>query len=583
MPINSKYLLLISEQGKQSQIMNGEELFEILVRNGKQDGLDEYYTHKFSFETVFSIYSYSYCCCPCAFEHEFIDYLTDTGLNLTMFDRIRENIARGYCEHVDGVLAQYVHETLVTGQHIVAASGVLSADHAESETSIFRLHPYMIAVLKKHDPIVENYINYCYKMAKENDSYASTVTRLMYASRSIENPETIEIQAKQITEICASQKNPLLFSILDRGRLEDFDEQLSKAFEILYRDKSSDMLRRMYEFIRSSMFSYDVGHCLQSIIIYDEPEILADCLSHRPGSTDDKELKDLKDKVTLTSHFFHRERCSEVLRTANLFSDKVNFLYDDIEKDDLLDKATNSLNDYPERLSATFAVVLERDHTIHDIINGKLKEGFLQKKSAVKALADNGFDINGVGASGPIEGILSTVGEVLGYYNMREALEMFIYENVYIEGNKNSVVNAIVGDEMIMQEELYLDSLAAYIYGGILDTGYSGSYLMNGLEHSPYGHEGKSVALNFAAPLLLECGYPISNEMLHEALDKNLHDEELEYFRRYLSNPKSLQLSCCLALRTKFKGRAIHRFVEAANLPNTISDFVLFKHVLKCI
>ena len=101
--------------------------------------------------------------------------------------------------------------------------------------------------------------------------------------------------------------------------------------------------------------------------------------------------------------------------------------------------------------------------------------------------------------------------------------------------------------------------------------------------HFTDGYKTISVTLNFAAPLLLECGYPISNELLHEELDKNMHDEELEYFRRYLSNPKSLKLSCCLALRTKFKGRNIHRFVEAANLPNAISDFVLIKHVLKCI
>ena len=55
-----------------------------------------------------------------------------------------------------------------------------------------------------------------------------------------------------------------------------------------------------------------------------------------------------------------------------------------------------------------------------------------------------------------------------------------------------------------------------------------------------------------------------------------LHDEELEYFRRYLSNPKSLKLCCCIALRAKLKDRAIHGFVEAANLfdSNNLTCFV---------
>ena len=73
------------------------------------------------------------------------------------------------------------------------------------------------------------------------------------------------------------------------------------------------------------------------------------------------------------------------------------------------------------------------------------------------------------------------------------------------------------------------------------------------------------------------------SDTLHEALGKKLHDEELEHFRRYLSNPKSLKLCCCISLRAKLKDRAIHGFVEAASLPQAISDTVLFKHVLKSI
>ena len=391
-----------------------------------------------------------------------------------------------------------------------------------------------------------------------------------------------------------------LFSILDPERLLTFDQQLTKTFAILYQNKSSDMLKRMSDFIRSKGFRYDVGRCLQSMIIYDEPEILADCLCNTHGtcSSGNRERDYLKTVLTKTSCFLHREKCCKVLKTANLLSDEINSDYkffekgtlldkciragslvEFIEKGHILEKATQSLVDYPDRLLATIATILENDH---EIIHDKLNGGQLKKKALIKAAVDNGFDIN---SEVFINGLIEVIDEdAFSYYYTRDALEMLIYENADIDRNKTCVGMAISVDEIIVETDLLRDSYITYFYGDINDDiGYSGAYKMDGLVHSPYGHDGKSFALNFAAPLLLECGYPVEKELLLEALDLKLHEEELQYIRRYLNNPKSLKLSCCIALRAKFKGRAIHRFVEAANLPQRISDLILFKHVLKCI
>lgn len=430
--------------------MEVKEIFEAVVRNGIPEDLDGYCTREFSFETVFSIYSYSYCCCPCAFEHEFVDYIKDDGINETMFERIKGNIARGKCEHVDGAIPKYVHKTRVHGQHIVVARGIQPKEYREYESSIFRVYPYMIAIMKKHSLIAENFIQHLRDEAEDEDDFAMPVTRLMYANRSIEKTGFIEIWTKQITEICASMKDPLLFTILDPDGLEDFDQQLSGAFEILSQDKSSDMFKRMSDFVSSNGYS-----------------------------------------------------CG----------------------------------------------------------------------SASKPVVDFGSDVD--------HNLNLEFDMALNYHNIREALEKAIYENADVDQNTNSVRKALAVDETILEEEIFLDSFEMYIYGGIHDIGYYGAYLMDGLEHSPYGHEGKYFALNFAAPLLLECGYHVDDETLHKALDKKLHDKELQYLRRYSSNPDSLKMSCCKALREKFKGKAIHEFVKAANLPETISDLILFKRVLK--
>ena len=176
--------------------MEVKESFETLVRNGNQDNLDAYYKKEFAFDTVFSIYSYSYCCCPCAFEHEFVDYVTDDGINETMFERIKGNIAIGKCEHLDGALTKYVHKTSVMGQHVAAACGFLPTEHREYETLIFRLRTYMIAIIKKHSLVAEKYIKYLYDKAEEEDELCGIVTRLFYANRSIEKPGFIEIRTE---------------------------------------------------------------------------------------------------------------------------------------------------------------------------------------------------------------------------------------------------------------------------------------------------------------------------------------------------------------------------------------------------
>ena len=75
--------------------------FEKLVRNGTKQDFVDHHAREFSFDTVFHITPYSYCCCPCAYEHEYFDYLPGNRINEEMFERIQQNIDRGRCPHVD--------------------------------------------------------------------------------------------------------------------------------------------------------------------------------------------------------------------------------------------------------------------------------------------------------------------------------------------------------------------------------------------------------------------------------------------------------------------------------------------------
>ena len=60
-----------------------------------------YFGQRFAFRTVFSKTSYSYCCCSCSFEHEYLGYLSDSGcINEQLYEKIVKSIINGQCPHV---------------------------------------------------------------------------------------------------------------------------------------------------------------------------------------------------------------------------------------------------------------------------------------------------------------------------------------------------------------------------------------------------------------------------------------------------------------------------------------------------
>ena len=118
--------------------------------------------HLFSFETVFYRTPYSYCCCPCAYHHEFFDYLSDKDdisvnqkekhIDKPLFECIVQNVAEGRCPHTNDVDPKYLATSIVSTNHILAAAGSTVSVNtvfrtARERTSIFDLHPYLCLML----------------------------------------------------------------------------------------------------------------------------------------------------------------------------------------------------------------------------------------------------------------------------------------------------------------------------------------------------------------------------------------------------------------------------------------------------
>lgn len=104
-------------------VMDKKSLFRNLVTNKYLPDFD-YFTRSFSFQTVFYLSPYSSHCCPCAFEHEYLDYIADSGeIDEDVYEKIVNCITDGKCPHVDAALYNYVTETKIYGIHIAAAVG----------------------------------------------------------------------------------------------------------------------------------------------------------------------------------------------------------------------------------------------------------------------------------------------------------------------------------------------------------------------------------------------------------------------------------------------------------------------------
>ena len=51
------------------------------------------YRTNFQFQTLFYKSGYSYCCCACGFEHEFLEYIKDDGsIDEDLYEKVLQNI-----------------------------------------------------------------------------------------------------------------------------------------------------------------------------------------------------------------------------------------------------------------------------------------------------------------------------------------------------------------------------------------------------------------------------------------------------------------------------------------------------------
>ena len=549
-----------------------------------------------SFKTVFHLTQYSYRCCPCSYEYEYLDFLSDTGeINETMFDNLLQSVTDGVCPHVDDTSKDHVKDTTIHGIHIAAALGTKEvfqryghSVHRTAPTGIFGISPCHIAILKGKPKSLQVMLD-MYPYTREDWTFP-------YWYRSAEDENEIRFVESSFLEQCVRKNNTELLNTLNAWAIENSSTDMDVVNALKYAithghvDCQDILLQNIKNFV------YTVDSCCRYIIdcaviatISDKPVVLENLLNVLTALnyTDDYE-SELSDLCV----WLPRPECRGILEDFGVF------LEDSENAEETVHGLVTTLYQYLDGDSNEIDIIFKSipGLEIEKIVNCKDEEGNTMLKKClsysiaytiygdhcpnpkiVMLLLDLGSDINKLFADGatPLQYLLrERVDQDPVYYeNLRWTVELLLNENPNFEKEKHSEEGLMSITKLALKiDEALISQPCTFI------TNHPAAMTMSSSVITYSRHE--EGALNFLLPLLIECGYPVNRGDLIEADGENLAPVEYDYIQHVLNTPRDLRLMCRDSLRNHFKGRMIRKYVGMIHVPESIKDLILVKNEL---
>ena len=588
----------------------------------------EYEYLKFSFKTVFHLTPYSYRCCPCSYEFEYLEFLSDDGeINEPMYQNLLQTLSNKKCPHVEGVDAEFVKKTKCHGVHVVAAledervlkyirdDNYHENDYEYGPSGLFGITPCHMAVLKGKPKSLEVMLD-IYPYIRSDWSF-----KIWY--RAEKDSNNIMFEESNFLEQCVRKNNPALLNsfidwVVDEDRTDlsnTMGMDLSKAMNYaIMHEKTADMLnilmKNMEEFgcmnFKATFGDKHVIECAEIATILNEHDILEGLLETLSNID---VIEDIGPELPDLCIRLPRPKCKAVIEKYDICCK----LWEPIE--DTVHGLLETLVKYPYCATGydEIVAILKSVPGIGAIINSEDAEGYTELQKFLKPkrysetkrlelnpnpkiiglLFDLGADVNKPFTNGesPLKFLLRErfiLDDRMEYYmykNVRQTIEMLLHENTSFEENDQDRD----GSESITQLALQLDKLLIRR----LRYGISGPFQL--LEYHPvpikmtnsvitdsHHTEGARYALNFLLPLLIECGYRASRAGLLKVDNERFALEEYEYIQRVLhaNRPRDLTLICRDSLRKHFKGRKLWYYLERNHVPKRLKDFILVKHEL---
>ena len=541
-----------------------EDFFEMVCRN--HSGRTSILHKIFSFRTVSYTTDNTNRCCPCAFQHEFCEYVCAGGeIDRDMVESLTRNISNGHCPHVDGERS-VCSTSSISGLNIAAARGAEFTQqlmNLEIESIYSRYHESVFGIdfnLRKEVLQERHKVEaFCKQFFKIDNNYFRLVftkdlrliCAIRYSSDTCSN--LVKLENISLLEYCVRERNCTLIKALTLHRLRHAD--IIRALQLAFRHDlepgqiiaSNDIYTYLVGVICNCYYRYrDFIPFGILTLMYNQNNALRHTLYTRQCSKDIYRNNCDAQFLSDTGREFKRYECLVTLANNGFYAQPY-------EKDE----KQYRLFDY-----------IRRCPNFH-IVKGLIDMGADDIVSPPRVSSYETTYLGELEVPSPEE-------REIGKAFHRDILELLIYENVNIGINTKSVERALLWDEY------YLDINTCHL---VYELGNASLEIkLDVKEHGRFGHEGEyDFALNFTAPLLIECGYPVTRQLLYEFLTIDLHPSEKRYLRECMDVPRSLKLCCRDVLRKTFKGRNLHKFVENQNIARSVRDFILLKPILKCL
>ena len=508
-----------------------------------------------------------------------------------------ECIINGRCPHVEHVPKEYVKVAYISALHIAVALDTKEAIIKyrryikPSQHSLYYLHPIVLASLKNN------------AVAALTPKVKFDLLQHVVSGRTSEHDnDTIYLESTKFLAFMLGRQRDIKFSLkfLRMHGLRCLIDVM-EALQISLRDNLSSvqgvLIQNMDQFIESDL--YYLGKICQLAIIWDNPKIINKVLGldQRLGVSEYFQQNDHSKMLTTTCYAFQKHECRTVFRNEGITlttepqkspSDWMKWLFalalqypGNLKQ--IIGMGLRSipnlsliLQDSANKDVEHFNVFFNYNQDVQGIVirEHSHSEDVLR---ALKMLLEFGFDINAKIKTSPFVEFLmkpkTSLNKLEYFLRYRQTAELYIY------GNSDTDDHLPFYLSLRLDKNLYVNN-DWNLFRTLTNTGIP--LVMDGKEHAVAGYdEDECFALNFMAPLLLECGYSVTdNWAAREAIrssERLLPPEEVEYINSYLGTLKSQKYCSRNSLRRYFKGASIHRFVAVSEIPKVLKDYILLK------
>ena len=592
------------------------EEFRNLATNKYMPYID--YTKWYGFQTVFYESSYSYVCCPCGFQHEFLDYRDYNGnINEEVIEKIIKNIEAGKCPHVDNVPGAWVRDTGLTALLIAAGVGTEPTQFTQPtlwlstprlsehvQTGLFKQNLYQIAFNKKSYKNCRYYFQHYINDYVLNGFFSETIPKL---HKPIETAEIYQVNHEPCIEAFVRSGNKSLLETA-LGLTAEFGERIqirycreSEAFHYMVKHNLTEFVELFLEYVKQTNDPSLTEYCKRYGNIYYQSKTLNSMLEEKLPEINPKESS--RDRINILKK---QNQCRKKLRdkaNEQQFPQALdnNLRNGSTSTESDLKEIVEVLDEFYEDFKSEIIAALKQIPNVKEECRKYIDKHLTyiaKKPHLLKIFLDLGVYSSDSNTATEYR-VLTRIVENLNMYTccVRDTISL--------------LVRACEDLELLVDIVPFGLSQDICTWGMDPERAVSRVYRADFKEHGLFVGENGDFALNFAVPFLLECGIPASRHALEGALKADLHPAENAYIYSYMyskskkplqaryacksveglyqdryayieevfDKPKPLQIICREVLHTYHKGARIDYFMEKSGCPQTIKEFVLLKNL----